>query len=93
MKEVRDLVRRRDFSIDEILGFAPDGNLSSDCNLGAVVVSDGTVGCIAVVEDYGYAGFADACLSLFVNEFGEIAGSDLAQVCDSQDKADGVENV
>ena len=93
MEEIGHLVRRRDFAIDVVLRFAPDGNLTRDGNFFAVVVPDGRVGSVAVVEDDGDGGLGDARLALFVDELGQVPRADLGQVRDSQNEADGVEDV
>ena len=48
---------------------------------------------MGVVEYDGDACLGDSGLTLFVDEFGEVAGADLAEVRDSEDEADGVEDV
>lgn len=58
-----------------------------------MIVSDGTIFCIGVVEYYGDGCLGDPGLALFVDKFGEVSGSDLTEVCDTEDEADGVEDV
>jgi hypothetical protein len=93
MEEVGDLVGGGYLAVDEVLALAADGDLARDGYFGAVVVSDGTGGGVGVVEYDGDACLGDSGLALFVDEFGEVAGADLAEVRDSEDEADGVEDV
>lgn len=41
----------------------------------------------------GHDGLVDACLALLVDQLVEVAGADLREVGNSQDEADGIEDV
>ena len=61
--------------------------------MGIFFKADGGFPGVFVVKDDGDASFGDACLSAFVNEILEILGSNGAHVGDSEDKADGIEDI
>lgn len=56
-------------------------------------VSERASGAVGVVEDDGDGGLGDASLALLVDEFLEVGSPDLLQVGDSEDEADGVQDV
>lgn len=58
-----------------------------------MLVAHGTVVLVLVVKDDGYRGLINAGLALFVDQFREVAGSDLGEVLDAKDETDGVEDV
>ena len=68
-------------------------NLSCYCDLGVSFVSERASGAVGVVEDDGDGGLGDAGLALLVYEFLEVGSPDLLQVGDSEDEADGVQDV
>ncbi|KAB2621767.1 structural maintenance of chromosomes protein 2-1 [Pyrus ussuriensis x Pyrus communis] len=57
------------------------------------LVSEGTTGAVKIVEDYGDGGLGYSALALPVDELLEVGGANLLQIGNSQDKADGVEDV
>ena len=80
-------------AVDEVLAPSAEEDLAGDGHLGTLLVSDGAGGLVFVVEDDGNAGLVDAGLALLVDELREIAGTDLGQIGNAKDEADGVENV
>lgn len=48
---------------------------------------------VLIVEYDGNTGLVDTRLSLFVDQLGQIPGTNLGEVGNSEDEADGVENV
>jgi len=68
-------------------------NLSCYCDLRVSFVSERASGAVGVVEDDGDGGLGDASLALLVDEFLEVGSPDLLQVGDSEDEADGVQDV
>ena len=68
-------------------------HLSSDRDLGAILIPQRAPRPVGVVEDDGDGGLGDARLALLVDELLEVGGPDLLQVGDAQDEADGVEYV
>jgi len=80
-------------AVDEILAPAAEEDLAGDGHLGTLLVADGTGGLVLIVEDNGNAGLVDAGLALLVHELREVAGTDLGQVGNAKDEADGIENV
>ena len=93
MEQIGHLPRRRVASINQIFALPPNQHLPRHIHLLALLVAHRTVGLVLVVEDDGHRGLVDAGLALFVDQCGEVAGSDLGEVLDAQDEADGVENV
>jgi hypothetical protein len=77
MKEVRNLIGRRDFAINEIFAFASDGNLSSDGYFIELIVSYWTIGCISVIEYDSDGCLVDTGLALFIDELRKVSCSDL----------------
>jgi len=70
-----------------------ESDLSSYADLSIFLKADGGFAGLFVVKDDGDAGLCDACLSAFVDQILEILGSDGAHVGDSEDKADGIEDI
>ena len=68
-------------------------NLSCYCDLRVSFVSERASGAVGVVEDDGDGGLGDASMALLVDEFLEVGSPDLLQVGDSEDEADGVQDV
>lgn len=68
-------------------------DLSGYADLGVFFKADGGFAGVFVVKDDGDAGLGDTGLSAFVDQILEILGSDGAHVGDSEDKADGIEDV
>ena len=93
VEEIGHLPRGLDLSVDQILALPPDEHLARDIDLLELLVPHGARGFVLIVEHDGDAGLVDARLALLVHELGEVAGADLGQVGDSQDEADGVEDV
>lgn len=93
MKQVGHLPRRTVPPINQIFTLAPDQNLPRHIDLLALLVSHGTGGFVLVVEYDGDGCLVNARLALFVHEFGEVASANLGEVLDSQDEADGVEDI
>ena len=93
MEEVGHLPCRGIPAVDEVLAPSAEEDLTGDGHLGTLLVSDGTGGLVLVVEDDGDAGLVDAGLALLVHELREVAGTDLGQVGNAKDEADGIENV
>lgn len=80
MKQIRHLSRRTVSPIDQILVLPPYQHLTRHVHLLALLVSHGTAVFILVVKDYGNRGLVYSGLALFVDQFGEVAGTDLGEV-------------
>ena len=93
MKQIRHLPRRTIPPIDQIFALPPNQNLPRHIHLLALLIAHGTAGLVLVVEDYGDGGLVDTGLTLLVDQFGEVAGADLGEVLDSENEADGIEDV
>jgi hypothetical protein len=72
---------------------ATGADLSSYADLSVLFKADGGFAGVFVVKDDGDAGLGDTRLSAFVNQILEILGSDSAHVGDSENKANGIEDV
>ena len=48
---------------------------------------------VPIVEYNGNTGLVDTRLSLFVDQLGQVPGTNLGEIGNSEDEADGVENV
>ena len=80
-------------TIDEVLGHASHSDLPGDCNLRIGLKRDGRPCPVGVVKDDCDGGARDACLPTLVDEILQVGGSDCAHVCDTENEADGVEDV
>jgi len=68
LEEVLDRLLLCAVAIDKVLARAAEHDLPSDRNLGIFFEANGRFGFVAVVEDYGDAGFGNARLAAFVDE-------------------------
>jgi len=68
-------------------------NLARDSDLGRVLVAERGAGAVGVVEDNGDGSLGDPGLALLVDELLERGGAHLAEICDAEHEADGVEDV
>lgn len=93
MKQIRHLPRRTIPPIDQIFALPPDQNLPRHIHLLALLIAHGTAGLVLVVKDDGDGGLVDTGLTLLVDQFGEVAGADLGEILDSENEADGIEDV
>ena len=59
----------------------------------ALFIADGAGRLVFIVEHDGDAGLVYAGLSLFVDELGQIPSTNLAQVGDAENEADGVQDI
>lgn len=62
--------------------------MTSDGDLGMVLVAERASVSLGVVEGDGDGGLGDTGLALLVDELLEISGSDLLEIGDAQDEAD-----
>jgi hypothetical protein len=93
MKEIGHLASRSVSSIDQVLALSSQENLTSHCNLGTLLVSNGTSSFLLIVKDDSDTGLVDTSLTLLVDKLGKISCSHLTQVCNAKNKADGVKNI
>ena len=80
-------------SIDEVLVLASNDNLSGNCNLIIVLIAKRRLFLVSVVESDGDSCLGHSSLTILVDELLKIAGSDMTQVGDSEEKADGIQDV
>ena len=93
VEKIRHLAGRRVPPINQILALSPDENLTRDIDLLALLIPDRTRCLILVVEDNGDASLVHPRLSLFVNEFCQVACADLREVGNAEDEADRVKDI
>ena len=93
MEKVLDLTSLGGVSVDEVLALASDEDLPGHGDLGRTLVANGGSVWIRVVENNCHDSLVHSRLTLLVNQLVEVPGPDLTEVGDSQNEADGVENV
>lgn len=93
MEQIGHLSGRTIPSIDQIFTFPPYQHLPCYIHLLALLVSHRTGALVLVVKYDRYGGFVYACLALFINQFGEVAGANLWEVLNAKDEADRVKDV
>ena len=79
--------------VDQVLVLSSDDHLPGDGNLVEVLVAQGRLLFVPVVECYGDGGFGDAGLAILVDKLLEVGGPDMTQVGDAEEEADGVQDV
>ena len=80
-------------TVDEVLVLAADDDLPGDGHLIVVLVSERRLLLVSVVEGDGDCGLGDASLAVLVDQFLQVGCSDVAQVGDTEEEADGIQNV
>ena len=80
-------------SVDKVFALPSNQDLPGYGDLGGTLVADGGSVGIRVVENNCHDSLVHSRLTLLVNQLVEVSGSDLTEVGDSQNEADGVENV
>ena len=79
--------------VDEVLVLPPNDHLPGDGDLVEVLIAQGRLLLVPVVESDGDSGLGDASLAVLVDQFLEIGRPDVTQVSDAEEEADGVQNV
>ena len=79
--------------VDEVLVLPPNDDLPGDGNLVEVLISQGGLLLVPVVEGDGDSGFSDARLAILVNQLLEVGRPDVTQVGDAKKEADGIQDV
>ena len=80
-------------TVDEVLVLAADDDLPGDGHLIVVLVSERRLLLVSVVEGDGDCGLGDASLAVLVDQFLQVGCSYVAQVGDTEEEADGIQNV
>ena len=80
-------------TVDEVLVLAADDDLPGDGHLIVVLVSERRLLLVSVVEGDGDCRLGDASLAVLVDQFLQVGCSDVAQVGDTEEEADGIQNV
>lgn len=80
-------------AIDKVFVPSTNNNLARDSDLGRVLIAERGAGAVGVVEDDGDGSLGDPGLALLVDELLERGGAHLAEICDAEHEADGVEDV
>ena len=93
VEEIGHLPRGRVPSINQIFALPPNEHLTRHIDLPILLIPHRTERFILVVEHDGNTGLVDTRLSLFVDQLGQIPGTNLGEIGNSEDEADGVENV
>lgn len=93
MKQVLNLSGGGAASVNVVFALASNEDLSCDGHLGALFIADGAVALVLVVEHNRDAGLVDPRLALLVHQFRQIAGTDLTQIGNAQNKTDCIENI
>jgi len=93
VEEIRDLSCWCISSIDQVLALSSQENLTSHCDFRALLVPYRTGSLFFIVEDDSDTRFVDTGLALFVDKFREVSSSDLTQVCNTKNKADGIKDI
>ena len=79
--------------VDEVLVLPPNDDLPGDGDLVEVLITQGRLFLVPVVEGYWDSGFRDASLTVLVNQLLEIDRPDVTQVGDAKKEADGIQDV
>lgn len=80
-------------AVDEIFACATEHDLASNRNVGVLLEANWRLRSVAVVEHNSHTGFGDTGLATLVDEVLEVLRSNGAHVGNSENKANGVQNV
>ena len=80
-------------AVDEVLILAPDDDLPGDGDLVVVLVPQRRLLLVAVVEGDRDGGLCDARLTILVDQLLQIGRPDVAQVGDTEEETDGVQDI
>ena len=80
-------------AVDEVLILAPDDDLPGDGDLVVVLVPQRRLLLVAVVEGDGDGGLRDARLTILVDQLLQIGRPDVAQVGNTEEETDSVQDI
>ena len=92
-KEILNSVVLNIAAINQILVLSTYHNLSRDCHFIIVFISQRWLLLVSIVKGDWHSGLGNSCLTIFVDQFLKISCSDMTQIGDSKEKANGIEDV
>ena len=80
-------------TVDEVLVLAANDDLPGDGDLVIMLVTERRLLLVSVVKCDGDSGLGDSSLTVLVDKLLEVGRSDMAQVGDTEEETDGVQDI